>query len=128
MLMLCLAMLLPVGVSATQEGGQISPRFSTVSTFEAKLSISGSGYATCTGDSFARTGHTAEVLLELQQKNGANWETIKEWSGSGKSVTIDDGRFVTAGYDYRLKLSADVYNASGNRVESPVAYSAIVNY
>lgn len=128
MLMLCLAMLLPVGASATQAGGQISPRFSTVSTFKATLSINSSGYATCKGIIDMRTGYTAEVLLELQQKNGTNWETIKEWSDSGRWPDINDNRFVTAGYDYRLKLSADVYGAGGNLVESPVTYSSIVYY
>ena len=58
-----------------------------------------------------------KVVLELQQKKGTSWTTIMDWSDSGRRVSFDKGQFVSRGYDYRLKISADIYDSDGELVE-----------
>ena len=88
---------------ATQEG--ISPRYVALSRFSTTLSIDSNGCATCLGTAI-----------------------IKDWSSSGNMNSFSKSWYVASGYDYRLKLSVDVYNAGGKWVEGPVTHSKTVYY
>ena len=94
----------------------------------AHLSISGSGKATCTSVCAARNGYTVDLTIELEQKSGNTWETIRTWSEEGTKISFEKSIYVVSGYDYRLKASADVHNSNGTLIESPVAYSNEVSY
>lgn len=103
----------------------ISPRYAYLSRLKAILSIDDNGYAACVGNADANLGYTCDATLELQQKNGSAWETIKEWSSSGRTNSFDESWYVKSGYDYRLKITAEVYDLAGKLVESAAAYSGI---
>lgn len=111
---------------ATQEG--ISPRYVALSRFSTTLSIDSNGCATCLGTAITNINYTCDATLELQQKVGSSWETIKDWSSSGDMNSFSKSWYVASGYDYRLKLSVDVYNAGGKWVEGPVTHSKTVYY
>ena len=92
------------------------------------MTISSGGYASCLGDCTVRSEYDAEVILELQQKKGSSWTTIMDWSDSGRRVSFDKGQFVSRGYDYRLKISADIYDSDGDLVEDATSYSTIESF
>ena len=54
--------------------------------------------------------------------------TIMDWSDSGRRVSFDKGQFVSRGYDYRLKISADIYDSDGDLVEDATSYSTIESF
>lgn len=112
--------------AASQQTGDL--RYIALTKLEAKLNISSTGYASCTAHANLLLGYSCDVTLELQQKSGTSWKTIKEWASSGSTNSINEGCYVTSGHDYRLKLSADVHNSSGKLVESPTEYSTVVHY
>ena len=74
------------------------------------------------------SGYEAEATLELQQKDGSTWKTIKEWSDSGDVIRFNKAQFVARGYDYRLKLTTEVYDANGKFVEDDVTYSGVESH
>lgn len=113
----------------TQSIGQesISPYYENLIKINVDLNISNSGYATCIGNVNATIGCTCNVTLELQQKSGSSWRTIKEWTSSGRTNGFNEHWTLKGGYTYRLKLSADVYK-SGQLVEQPRVYSNTVSY
>lgn len=125
---MCLAMVISAGAVALPAAENIDPRYVAVTTFDVGLSISSSGRSACTGVVRVVLGHDADVTMELQQKDGNSWETIKDWSDSGRSVTLDHSWYVAPGHGYRVKLSAEVSDSSGKVVERPVAYSAVEGY
>lgn len=66
--------------------------------------------------------------MKLQQKVGTSWETVKEWTSSGTTNNFAESWYVTSGYDYRVEILADVYNSSGNMIESQTTHSSVVEY
>lgn len=109
-----------------QQAGDL--RYIGLSKFYAELTISSKGYTSCTAYVHVLSGYNCDATLELQQKSGTSWKTIKEWASSGQTNDFSRGLYVTSGHDYRLKVSADVYNSSGKLVESPTEYSTVVHY
>lgn len=107
---------------------RLSPRYVALSRFSATLSINSNGCATCLGTAITNINYTCDATLELQQKAGSSWETIKDWSSSGDMNSFSESWYVASGYDYRLKLSVDVYTISGKWVEGPTTYSKTVYY
>ena len=122
-LSLCMIVLSVSVVSATE----ISPRYTGMATIACELDINSNGYASCSGRSLCYVGYTANVTLELQQKDGS-WDTIKSWTGSGRSVPFDKGYFVASGYDYRVKITSVVYDVNGNYIETVSATTGVHSY
>lgn len=52
----------------------------------------------------------------------------KEWSDSGDVIRFNKAQFVARGYDYRLKLTTEVYDANGKFVEDDVTYSGVESH
>lgn len=104
-----------------------TPRYVGLTEFSTKLEINSNGYATCVADIRTDLGYTCDATLELQQKSGSSWETVKEWSSSGRVNEFDEGWYVVRG-DYRLKASALVFDPTGRLVENQTAYSSVVEY
>ena len=72
-------------------------------------------------------GYEAYVKVELQQKNGTSWTTIKTWTDQGGSYAMVSRYYaVMSGYQYRLKLTHKAYDSNGNLIESIPDYSDIV--
>jgi len=66
--------------------------------------------------------------MELQQKNGSSWDTIKTWSTTGsKTVSLDKSWYVSSGYKYRIYISAEVNDSTGI-VEEETLESSTVSY
>ena len=96
----------------------VVPRYDVVLEMSTKLSINASGYASCGGTADVRNGYTCNATLALQRKSGNSWTTVEDWNSSGRTNSFSEGWYVNSGYDYRLKLSVDVYSSSGSFIES----------
>ena len=106
----------------------VIPLYAGLVNLNSILDIDSRGYALCEASADADLNYTCNAPLELQQKSEKSWKTIKKWSSSGRKNYFLKGVYVTSGHDYRLKISADVYNSSGKLVESPTDYSTVVHY
>ena len=104
------------------------PRYVGVSYVSADLEITSGGRATCNGSCGTRPGYSVDVVMELQQESGSTWTTIKTWSGEGSEVILEKNIYVVKGHNYRVMVSADVYNGSGNIVDSLTTYSNLKAY
>ena len=118
-----------LSASATADGGSsIQPFWVGLSSLKADLIISASGVAGCDGEVKVKSGYTADVTMELQRStNLVTWETVKSWNDSGSgTLELNKLYYVATGYYYQVKVSANVYNASGALIESPSKTSSIV--
>lgn len=129
---LCILVILSVLVSAASatvsDEDQIQPYYIRISSISTDFSVSSSGYADCYGQvELYNTTDTAELTMELQRSSDqSNWETIKDWSASGKCVVeLDKGWYVASGYYYRIHITANVYTSSGSLGDSATADSVI---
>jgi len=95
----------------------------------AGLSITSSGYATCTG-SLTHSGSSGKVQVTLQRYQNSAWTAIKSWSDSrtGAICGVTGNYYITKGYSYRVKVSVYVYNSSGSLLESDTVYSSTKSY
>ena len=113
---------------ATISSDTVSPNYVALTQLTASLEISNSGCATCKGNATASQGYTCDVTLALQQKTGSKWETIKEWTSSGRTNIFNKNWYVESGHDYRVVITAEVYNSTGNLSETASIYSNTVHY
>ena len=87
-----------------------------------ELYLVSSRTVSCFGRTKTPSNYIANVVVELQQKNGG-WTTIKTWNASNtSSASVDEDYSVAGGYYYRLKLTHRAYNANGV-VETITKYS-----
>lgn len=131
MSVLCAATVLPISASDVSSKdelhGMYSARYQGLSRLGADLSIS-SGSATCTGTATTVSGYTCDATLRLQRYTNSKWKNVKTWTLSGKTNRFSETYYVTSGYEYRLEITADVYNSSGTLVDTATVYSNQVNY
>lgn len=106
----------------------IEPRYTGLRVFSATLTIDNDGKALCIGNARTNAAYTCEATLELQQKNNNSWSNVHKWTSSGQTNDLEEELYVKSGYDYRLKLSADIYSSTGKFVTSYTTYSGIVEY
>lgn len=60
-----------------------------------------------------------KTVVRLQQKLDSGWYTVKSWSDTGTCTAGASGSYAVArGYDYRVTVSAYVYDDNGNIVET----------
>ena len=121
------APLMALPVAAIDYSDVVAPLYIGLEDVTADLAISSNGYADCSGAAYVRSGYSVTVVMELQQKNGT-WQTIKTWSKSGRSVSLNESYRVSNKYNYRVAATAKVYNSSGSLVESKTSYSGEVYY
>ena len=81
-------------------------RFVAIRSVTVDLSINSSGYASCDGTCTVASGYEAEATLELQQKDGSTWKTIKEWSDSGDVIRFNKALLCCS------RLSPETYHRS----------------
>ena len=79
------------------------------------------------GGTLVPNGYEAYVKVELQQKNGTSWTTIKTWTDRYEAYAMVSRNYaVMSGYQYRLKLTHKAYDSNGNLIETITKYSDIV--
>lgn len=128
--------LLLVCLLSSATGLAIQPEFEVqfehTKRIVGKLTISSDGIANCHGLLQMRDVSNSCVLyVRLQQKVGNGWKNLYTWpaTGSGFVTTEAAGeRQVTSGHTYRVYVSANVKNSSGEIIEQPTATSQEVAY
>lgn len=130
LLVACL-MLSGVGVLAANDSNADNAtslyRYTRIAVLSAKLSITGST-ASCYGKvSLSYATDTADLLMELQQLQGSDWVTIKDWTTSGNAIVLLDKTYgVDSAFTYRVRVTADVYDSNGVLQESESLLSTTV--
>lgn len=129
-LLLAISLLCAVNVGAVSyqpERSEISPRYVGINLFDAKLSISTSGKATCTV-SVRPSSPTYKIDLNFMLQNN-DGDVIKSWSVSGeRSINVEKVWYVKSGSQYQVVATATIYDADGNYVDSGTTYSRNVSY
>lgn len=107
----------------------VQPMYVGVTTVQPLLTIKSSGKAQCVDKIYVKSGYSANITWELQSKNNGAWITLATWydSGSG-TISLDRYRYVSHGYDYRLKTSFKVYNSSNVLVDDTYKCSSVISY
>lgn len=126
-----LCLLVSVASAVVPTENPVQPLFIRITRLSRDFSVSSSGYANCYGRvELDNTSDTAELTMELQRStNESDWETIKDWSASGKCVVeLNKGWYVASGYSYRIHITAKVYTSSGSLVETVTRDSVIAKY
>lgn len=111
----------------------LDPRFEHLSRISASLSIS-RGRANC-GGSFTiydiYDGYDSRMTMVLQQYTNSRWESIAEWSkdfnGSGIKMMQEEYK-VSSGYRYRMTVTAEIFDSSGDVIETVTCDSPIKTY
>lgn len=122
---------LPTDASAvTTEEHQvmtIEPRYTGVVRLTCTLDIVG-GNAECTGKATMKSGYTSEITLTLQQcSSDGKWSDISSWDGVGDENLVRHYA-VRPGYDYRVRLTAKVYDDAGKYVATYGNTSDMVSF
>ena len=117
-----------IGASAYNIGADaelISPRYEVISNVYISLDISSSGKASCYADVNTSPAYSCDLTVELQEKSGSSWTTIKTWTATddGTGYTYVDGTWYVLPGAYQLKVTIEVYNSRGVLVEDPIEYS-----
>ena len=102
-------------------------RFEKIMSMSAGLTISGTGYARCTGTAFLRPGYNVRVTIALSELVDGHWELVHSWThiGSGPTgVNASNGWWVDHG-TYIVEVTAYVTDSAGNYIESPTVQSYI---
>lgn len=120
---LFLAMMLFLSVACTgyaAEMPEVQPRYKYIASLSASMLINSStGISTCS--SFVKTdpGYDVNLVCKLQKYNGTTWENVKIWQASGNAyANISELWAVYSYYDYRVYVSAFVYDKNGTCVET----------
>ena len=128
----CTTMCTTIQAQATEPqtfyGESSLPRYAAIERLTATLKINSSGRVSCGGSASTILGYSCDATMKLQQKVGTSWETVKEWTSSGTTNNFAESWYVASGYDYRVEILADVYNSSGNMIESQTTHSSVVEY
>ena len=130
-MVLCLSMaVLPAAAAHVSEPDdpEPSPRYTGLWDAYVGLDIDSNGRSTSTGEVTTYSGYTADVTMELQQKDGSRWEEVRTWTDVGEEVYLDKDWYVASGYEYRVELSIEVSNSSGRVVDDVTIHSGIVEY
>lgn len=135
---LALGLIAPTAYAATSEDTflvgeeviSIQPWYTNITTLSVSLNISSSGYSTCYGKvNLVNSTDTSNLSIELQQKSGSTWSTIKTWDTTGSNTfSLEKNWYVSSGYTYRILVTAKVYNSSGTLQETASSYSSTVAY
>ena len=105
----------------------IAPANIIISATENLIEWTGTNTLQIHGGTQVPDGYEAYVKVELQQKNGTSWTTIKTWTDRDTDYAMVSRYYaVTSGYQYRLKLTHIAYDSNGNLIESIPDYSDIV--
>lgn len=114
----------------TEYWEELSPQYVEINTFDVSLSIDAAGTATCNCDiNLYHAKGNITVKMELQQKQSSAWKSIKTWNVTDTNpCSAEKAYAVKKGYDYRVYVTATVYDGNGNQIEQGTQYSNIKHY
>ena len=119
---------LPQAVLATPkavpENEIVSPLFIIIDKTSLELSIVSGKTLNCYSKTDVGAGYTAGVVMELQRMNGGTPTTVKSWTAKGYGSILKDENHTVSSGTYRLKVTHQAYDGSGNLIESTVKYSS----
>ncbi len=137
-LILCLVLMIGVlsvpAFAVDPEGNDLEPvipEYTRVTMIAAGLYISSTGVATCSGTvEPTYSTDTVTLIVRLQYWTGTKWENYCSWetTDSGAFVDLTETQSVTAGYYYRVRVSARCEPESGIPSETVYANSYIRAY
>lgn len=109
---------------------ECSPRYIELGSIVTTLSIDNRGTSTCSSKVTTHHPRTSiTIKMELQQKQSSTWNTIQTWTKADTTPSFFEKRYVVkSGYDYRLRVTATVYDESGNMIEQGTKCSTIVHF
>ena len=122
-----------VSVFAGEIEGQavIQPQYEIINSIAAGLTIGSDGKSVSSAKLMTTiSGSDCYLTVDLQQKSGSQWKTIKTWTASklnGVIVTLEKDYYVVHG-SYRVKATGTVENSSLNVQETAEIYSREVVY
>lgn len=127
LVILCNMLLVPV---CAAEQTPIQPRWQDIYSFIIDLDISSGGTATCvTSVKTTTQTNTINLYMQLEKYNGTRWVIVKEWNKTyGPNADMTKYWAIPSGYDYRVAVSAAVYDQYGNPVETVGRYSGTIYY
>lgn len=110
----------------------VKPLYEEILMFNAAIDITNSGYAKCVSDiEVNNSSNEIDLTMSLQRSSnkGRTWSTIKTWDTSDYGFTaLEEGWYVTSGYSFRVKATAEVFDESGNLLESDSIISLVEKY
>ena len=109
----------------------LDPEYTRVNMIAAGLTISSDGVATCSGTVQPKySTDTVTLIVRLQYWTENGWSNLYSWETTGSGVFVDllETQSVSAGYYYRVRVSAECVAASGNTSETVYANSYIRAY
>lgn len=116
-LILCVVLLmaaLPLTANAAEESLQWDHIWSLTPRLEF-----GSGLAKCHGSAEIAAGYVCDFTMELQKKVGNSWTYLDDWTENQTDwVDMSRTHSVVHGYYYKVVVTVDVFDESGNFVET----------
>ncbi len=118
MLILVLLVSIPVSGQAA-ELTMIQPRYTYIRYFDRDLTIDPStGIADCYAKITANTNYPVEVVCQLEVYWGGEWMALRTWTDTGNGTAVISETYNAAhGFNYRIDVTAYVYDSNGNRLE-----------
>lgn len=115
---------------AVAENDSVQPRYLRIRSFDIAFDISSSGKSSCYSKIVTyESTDTIDLTIELQRDGGSGWSTIKTWTGEDTGrISLDKVWYVTSGYEYRLRITAEIYDTNGKLLETQIDYSRSVDY
>lgn len=128
-LALMLVMLSVTPALAAENESSVMPRYSYIGKIYAGLQIGSLGLSACQANCYIENGDHVVMTVRLRQYDGSSWTTVKTWTATDNSyAAISKNYAVPSGYTYCLRVSCNVYDASGILVETGTCYSNQVTY
>lgn len=127
-MVLLIAISMAVGTAYAAENKdatyEASPRYEQILSFYFTPTIDGH-YASCSARVSTKSPYTAEIIVELQRYDGG-WVSESRWSDqhSGTAAVNNATYYIHSGYTYRFEATANVYDSSGNLLDSDVRHSS----
>jgi len=119
LLVVAMLFIMVIPATAATSESPVQPRWTYLNSVYAYLDINWLGVATCEGSAIAGSSVPVKTVVRLQQKLDSGWYTVETWSDTGTGAAGASGKIAVArGYDYRVTVSAYVYDDNGNIVET----------
>ena len=103
-------------------------KYQYIASLNAKLSISSSGIASCSGYMSTWDSYKVEMTMELQKYNNSlrRWDRVYTWptvKGDGVKGVKKEGTYSVSSGRYRVALTGKVLSSNNSVLESRTAYS-----
>ncbi len=123
------AAVFPVSAANLPGGGISSPMNVAIISQSIDFGIVTGNLVYCYGATETTHKYTAEVVIELQQKD-STWHTIETWKATDDKgfASIYETIIVEKGYSYRLKMTNRAYDVNNQLVETLQAYSKVRSF